>query len=42
MAARPLVLAPPLGADQSKAGTLDLGTLAARGGFFRIALALSY
>ncbi|HEY4393854.1 MAG TPA: hypothetical protein VGP64_07325 [Polyangia bacterium] len=37
-----LVLAPPLGADQSKAGTLDLGTLAARGGFFRIALALSY
>jgi hypothetical protein len=42
VAAKPLVLAPPLGADQSKAGTLDLGTLAARGGFFRIALALSY
>jgi hypothetical protein len=39
---RHLVLAPTLGADQSKAGTLDLGTLAARGGFFRIALALSY
>jgi hypothetical protein len=37
-----LVLAPPLGADQNKAGTLDLGTLGARGGFFRIALALSY
>lgn len=37
-----LVLAPPLGSDQSKAGTLDLGTLAPRGGFFRIALALSY
>jgi hypothetical protein len=37
-----LVLAPPLGTDQSKAGTLDVGTLAARGGFFRIALALSY
>lgn len=42
VAAKPLVLAPSLGADQSKAGTLDLGTLAARGGFFRIALALSY
>lgn len=41
-AAEPLVLAPTLGADQSKAGTLDLGTLAARGGFFRIAVALSY
>lgn len=37
-----LVLAPPLGSDQSKAGTLDLGTLAVRGGFFRIAVALSY
>jgi hypothetical protein len=37
-----LVLAPPLGADQSKAGTLDLGTLAARGGYFRISVALSY
>lgn len=37
-----LVLAPPLGADQSKAGTLDVGALAARGGFFRIAFALSY
>jgi len=37
-----LVLAPPLSGDQSKAGTLDLGTLAARGGFFQIALALSY
>lgn len=37
-----LVLAPSLGADQSKAGALDLGFLAARGGFFRLALALSY
>jgi hypothetical protein len=37
-----LVLAPQLGGDQSKAGALDLGTLAARGGFFRIAVALSY
>jgi len=36
------VLAPPLGADQSKAGTFDLGTLAARGGYFRISFALSY
>ena len=37
-----LVLAPPLGADQSKAGTLDLGTLAPRGGFFRVAVALGF
>lgn len=37
-----LVLAPQLGADQSKAGGVDLGSLAVRGGFFRIALALSY
>jgi hypothetical protein len=37
-----LRLAPSLGGDQDKAGTLDLGSLAARGGFFRIALALSY
>jgi hypothetical protein len=41
-AAKPLVLAPNLGSDQSKGGTLDLGTLAARGAFFRIAVALSY
>ena len=37
-----LVLSPDLGADQSKAGGVDLGSLAVRGGFFRIALALSY
>jgi len=37
-----LVLSPALDGDQSKAGTLDLGTLAPRGGFFRIALALGY
>jgi hypothetical protein len=37
-----LLLAPDLGADQSKSGALDLGSLAARGGFFRVALALSY
>jgi hypothetical protein len=37
-----LLLAPSLGADQSKAGTVDLGTLSAGGGFFRIALALVY
>jgi len=37
-----LLLAPSLGADQSKTGTLDLGSLAASGGFFRIALALVY
>jgi hypothetical protein len=37
-----LLLAPSLGADQSKAGALDLGTLAASGAFFRIALALVY
>jgi hypothetical protein len=37
-----LLLAPTLGADQNKAGTLDLGTLAPRGGFFRIALALGF
>jgi hypothetical protein len=43
VAAQDLVLAPTLsGADQSKAGTLDLGTLAPRGGFFQIAAALSY
>lgn len=37
-----LVLSPSLGSDSDKAGSLDLGTLAPRGGFFRIALALSY
>jgi len=43
VASQDLVLAPTLGAaDQSKAGTLDLGTLAPRGGFFRISMALSY
>jgi hypothetical protein len=43
VAAQDLVLAPTLGAaDQSKSGTLDLGTLAPRGGFFRISMALSY
>ncbi|HVV49383.1 MAG TPA: hypothetical protein VHO06_06985 [Polyangia bacterium] len=40
--AQHLLLAPSLGADQSKSGTLDLGTLSPSGGFFRIALALSY
>jgi hypothetical protein len=43
VAAQDLVLAPTLGAaDQSKSGTLNLGTLAPRGGFFRISMALSY
>jgi len=42
VAGQDLILAPTLNADQSKAGTLDLGTLAPRGGFFRISLALSY
>ena len=43
VAAQDLVLAPTLSAaDQSKSGTLDLGTLAPRGGFFRISMALSY
>jgi hypothetical protein len=43
VAAQDLVLAPTLNApDQSKGGTLDLGTLAPRGGFFRISMALSY
>jgi hypothetical protein len=37
-----LVLAPGLGADQSKAGALDLGSLTPGGGFFRIAFALAY
>jgi hypothetical protein len=37
-----LRLAPSLGADQSKAGAVDLGSLAASGGFFRVALALVY
>jgi hypothetical protein len=37
-----LILAPSLNGDQSKAGTLDLGSVAPRGGFFRIALALGY
>ncbi len=40
--AQHLVLSPQLGSDQSKAGGVDLGSLAARGGFFRIAVALSY
>ncbi|MFL5307220.1 MAG: hypothetical protein ACJ8F1_18535 [Polyangia bacterium] len=40
--AQSLVLSPSLGSDSDKAGTLDLGTLAPRGGFFRVALALSY
>jgi hypothetical protein len=40
--AKALLLAPSLGSDQSKAGTLDLGTLAASGGFFRVSLALAY
>jgi hypothetical protein len=42
VAAQDLVLAPGLGSDQSKAGTLDLGTLAPRSGFFRISFAVSY
>ncbi len=37
-----LLLAPALGGDQDKAGTLDLGTLAPRGGFFRIAVAVGF
>ncbi|MES1209878.1 MAG: hypothetical protein ABUS79_28415 [Pseudomonadota bacterium] len=40
--AQSLVLSPSLGSDGDKAGSLDLGTLAPRGGFFRVALALSY
>ena len=43
VAGQDLTLAPTLSnADQNKAGTLDLGTLAPRGGFFRISMALSY
>jgi len=42
VAGQDLVLAPTLNSDQTKAGTLDLGTLAPRGGFFRIAMALTY
>ena len=43
VAGQDLILAPTLSnADQSKSGTLDLGTLAPRGGFFRISVALSY
>jgi hypothetical protein len=43
VAGQDLVLGPTLGAgDQSKGGTLDLGTLAPRGGFFRISMALTY
>jgi hypothetical protein len=41
-AAQHLVLTPGLGADQDKAGALGLGTLAPRGGFFRLAAVLSY
>ncbi len=37
-----LTLAPDLAGDQAKAGALDLGTLAPRGGFFRIALAVGF
>ena len=40
--AQTLVLSPSLGSDSDKAGSLDLGALAPRGGFFRVALALSY
>ncbi len=40
--AQHLVLTPSLGPDQNKAGALDLGTLAPRGGLFRLALGLSY
>jgi len=43
VAGQDLIVAPTLSAaDQNKAGTLDLGTLAPRGGFFRISMALSY
>jgi hypothetical protein len=43
VAGQDVILAPTLSnADQSKAGTLDLGTIAPRGGFFRISMALSY
>src|SRR4051812_44131073 len=42
VAAQDHILAPTLNGDQNKAGTLDLGTLAPRGGFFRISMALSY
>ena len=43
VAAQDLVLAPSLSpSDQSKAGSLALGSLAPRGGFFRISMALSY
>jgi hypothetical protein len=37
-----LVLTPGLGSDQSKAGGLDLGSLAPGGGFFRVAFALAF
>jgi len=37
-----LLLTPSLGADESKAGALDLGSLAPAGGFFRVAFALVY
>lgn len=37
-----LLLTPSLGADQSKAGGLDLGSLTPGGGFFRVAFALVY
>ncbi len=40
--AQSLVLSPSLGSDSDKAGTLNLGPLAPRGGFFRVALALSF
>jgi len=40
--AQSLLLSPSLGSDSNKAGSLDLGSLAPRGGFFRVALALSY
>jgi hypothetical protein len=42
VAGQDLVLAPTLDGDQNKAGTLDVGTLAPRGGFFRISMALTY
>jgi hypothetical protein len=42
VSAQSLILSPSLGSDGDKAGALDLGTLAPRGGFFRVALALSY
>ena len=41
-AAQSLVLSPSLGNDSNKAGSLELPALAPRGGFFRVALALSY